>query len=657
MSRHDFSQTSERRYTGIVLFTLLCLTATVYWPGLSGGFVFDDFPNLVHNATLPLTSLSLDSLWQTALSNHSGPSRRPLSLLSFGLESYFFGLNPGIIKTTNLGIHLANGLLVFLLLRHIFRLSPELKSESTNLFMVSVDTAALITTALWLLAPINLTGVLFAIQRMESLATLFTLVGLIAYLIGRQRMLANRRYGIVITWGGVLGTTALGILAKESAAMLPVYAFILEYVLFRGRDASSRIDRRIWLLFTVVLVVPAILGGIWLLPGIISGDAYANRPFDLGERLWTESRALWSYITWTLFPSPTTLSLYHDAYPLSQGWLNPITTLTSVLGLVAITGAALWLRFRRPLITLGILWFIGGHLLVSTALPLELVYEHRNYLPSLGLLIIVTSIILTRQPHQPAIKTIRIVLMAGMIGIFGLLTFLRASTWGDPLLLAWTEARNKPQSPRAIYELGHTLTILAPGPSAPQFVLGMKSFEKAAKLPLSGLLPDQALIFLTSKHGLQTQAHWWSRMRSTIKKKPLAAQDITALHSLVVCKINSICHLQDSQLAQTLEIAVDKNPNQAKILTIYANFAANITHDYLLALELMQRSVALKPRNIQFWNNLITLQIALKQKEFAKNSLERARELNPRGSARATLASLESTYHKQFILPPESSTP
>jgi hypothetical protein len=569
-------------------------------------------------------------------------------MLSFGLESYVFGLNASVIKTTNLGIHLTNGLLIFLLLRNIFRLSLALESDSTNSGVVSVDVCALITTAMWLLAPINLTGVLFAIQRMESLAVLFTLIGLLAYLIGRQRMLAHRRYGIAITWGGILGATALGILAKESAAMLPVYALILEFALFRGRETSGRIDQRIWLLFTLVLIVPAILGSIWLLPGILSGDAYASRPFGLGERLWTESRALWSYITWTLLPRLTTLSLYHDAYPLSRGWLNPATTLVSVFGFVASLGAAIWLRFRWPLFTLGILWFIGGHLLVSTVLPLELVYEHRNYLPSLGLMIAVTSIIITRQPHQPAIKTLRIALILSIISIFGLLTFLRASTWGDPLLLAWTEARNKPESPRANYELGQMLTILAPDPSMPQFAQGMKSFDDAAKLPLSGLLPDQALILLTSKHGLQTHPHWWLRMRNIIKNKPLAAQDITALYSLVACRIKSICHLEDSQLAQTLALAARKNPSQAKILTIYANFATNVTHDYLLALKLMQKAIALEPRNIQFWNNLITLQIALEQEKFARKSIERLRELNPPRSGSTTLTSLVSAYQKKF---------
>jgi hypothetical protein len=483
---------------------------------------------------------------------------------------------------------------------------------------------------------------------MESIAASFTLLGLIIYLKGRERMRNNHRFGAVLLWVGLLGATALGMLAKESAVMLPVYALVLEWVLFQGRDSTGRWDSRIWVLFTVVLIIPAIIGIAWLLPSILSGDAYANRPFDLSERLWTECRVLWSYINWILLPRLTTLSLYHDAYPLSQGWLNPATTITSALGLLVLIGSVLWLRSRRPLVTLGILWFLVGHLLVSTVVPLELVYEHRNYLPSLGMILAFTSLIIIRQSSQPVLATARIVFIFGVIVLFGFLTFLRASTWSDPLLLAWTEASNQPQSPRANYEFGNTLTMLSPDPSTPQFSKGMESFEYAAKLPGAGLLPDQALVLLSSKHGLPTNNYWWERMRRKISSQPLAAQDITALYNLVDCRIKSVCPLNDDELAQTLSLAVKKQQNSAEILTIYANFTVNITHDYLLALKLMQRSVALEPLKIQYWKNLATLQIALKEANSAKASISRIRELSSEGTDQVILESLEAVYSNTF---------
>jgi hypothetical protein len=259
-----------------------------------------------------------------------------------------------------------------------------------------------------------------------------------------------------------------------------------------------------------------------------------------------------------------------------------------------------------------------------------------------------TSLIIIRQSSQPVLATARIVFIFGVIVLFGFLTFLRASTWSDPLLLAWTEASNQPQSPRANYEFGNTLTMLSPDPSTPQFSKGMESFEYAAKLPGAGLLPDQALVLLSSKHGLPTNNYWWERMRRKISSQPLAAQDITALYNLVDCRIKSVCPLNDDELAQTLSLAVKKQQNSAEILTIYANFTVNITHDYLLALKLMQRSVALEPLKIQYWKNLATLQIALKEANSAKASISRIRELSSEGTDQVILESLEAVYSNTF---------
>lgn len=629
-----------------VLGIVLAATTLVYWPGLSGGFLLDDFPNLVDNPALRSGAPSMASLWKAAFSMDAGPTGRPLSMLSFALEASVFGLNPWVMKLTNLGIHLLNGLLVFLLLRRILRLvmaNGAIKEPA----MMRSDSIAVAVTAAWLLSPINLTGVLYVIQRMESLATLFMLAGLIAYTCGRERMRSNKPGGLILIWGGLAGGTLLGILAKESAALLPVYALALEAVLFQLRTRHGRIDRQVLALFTVVLIVPGCLGLAWLLPGVLSGSAYASRPFDLSQRLWTEGRALWSYLDWILVPNLQSLSLYHDAYPVSSGWLHPFSTLPAALGLVGLLVLGLSQIRRRPLIALGLLWFLGGHLLVSTILPLELVYEHRNYLPSLGILLAVFSLILL-EPLKPPMKAARIGFALSLVLLYGFLTLLRADTWGDPLLLAWTESARHPNSPRADYALGQTLTVLAPDPSAPLFSLGMKSFDDAAHLSSAGLLPDQALIFLSAKDGLAVKAQWWNRMRQIIATHPLAAQDINALYKLIDCRSRHLCRFDDRQLRRTIALAAQRNPHSPVILTLYANYATNIAHDYRLAQTLMQRTVALAPANAQFWENLVTLQIALGEKEVAEAGIERLGELNRLGSLDTNLDKLKAAYAVKF---------
>src|SRR5690606_30816836 len=146
--------------------------------------------------------------------------------------------------------------------------------------------------------------------------------------------------------------------------------------------------------FGIVLLLPAVLGLAWMLPRVLSPEAYATRNFDLGERLLTEGRVLVDYLHWTLLPDLSQLSLYHDAYPVSHGLLNPPATLWSILILGALIITTLRLKKGRPLMALGLAWFFCAHLLTATIWPLELVYEHRNYFASFGLCLALGALLL-----------------------------------------------------------------------------------------------------------------------------------------------------------------------------------------------------------------------------------------------------------------------
>jgi len=123
-------------------------------------------------------------------------------------------------------------------------------------------------------------------------------------------------------WGwilvGLFGFGALAALSKESGIMLPLYALLIEWLVFRGALPGSATRKQLIGLYVLALALPGIAGLAWLSPGIVSGTAYLERPFTLSERLWTEARVLWSYLGWIIAPRPAALSLYHDAYPLSQ---------------------------------------------------------------------------------------------------------------------------------------------------------------------------------------------------------------------------------------------------------------------------------------------------------------------------------------------------
>ncbi|HKK14979.1 MAG TPA: hypothetical protein VKA14_09985, partial [Gammaproteobacteria bacterium] len=160
-------------------------TVTLYWPGVHGSFALDDYPNIVDNPAVHLSDLRPDSLLAAAFSSHAGILGRPVSLLSFALNEYLWGPAPYSMKVTNIIIHVCNGLLVYavaglILLAWRNRFRPELDKSLIQWTAVAMATA-------WLVLPINLTAVLYVVQRMTSLAGMFTLAGIALYLWGRLR--------------------------------------------------------------------------------------------------------------------------------------------------------------------------------------------------------------------------------------------------------------------------------------------------------------------------------------------------------------------------------------------------------------------------------------------------------------------------------------
>ena len=217
---------------------------------------------------------------------------------------------------------------------------------------------------------------------MESLANLCVLLGLLGYIKARESMLAGKG-GILLASASLVFPTCLGLLAKETAALLPLYGFLVEVFIYRFRRPSAETgagsQRALVGMFVVILALPLVAGSATILPAMLQPQAWASRDFTLLTRLLSEARIVVDYIAWTLFPSPRHLSFYHDQFIISQGLLSPWTTLASIAILAGLVVAAVALRRKAPLAALGIALYLGCHSLTATVLPLELVYEHRNY--------------------------------------------------------------------------------------------------------------------------------------------------------------------------------------------------------------------------------------------------------------------------------------
>lgn len=635
-------QSVDKCFPWLLLAIALGATVFCYGPGLGGGFAFDDYPNIVRNPQLAGATFSAHGLLEAALSSDSGPLARPLAMLSFAVQTASSGLSPYPLKVGNLIIHLANGVLVFLLCRVIVQISASQGVASTRRPLAVLLPCAV--SAAWLLAPINLTAVLYVVQRMESLSTLFMLLGLLAYLRGRVRLDAGRPGAWNWMVGGLVGGTLLAALAKESGVLLPAYAFVLEWVLFGLRVAKARrADRRLLFLFAGVLFVPGILGIAATLPEAISGASYAGRPFTLAERLMTEGRVMADYLRWIILPSLAEMGLYHDDYVVSRGWFSPASTLPFLLMLAGLLALAFRLRRRMPLAALGILFFLVGHSLVSTYLPLELVYEHRNYLPSLGIYLALFSLLLLEMRPgiwQLAGRTFAV----GVIALGGFINFVRVGEWADPTRLAQVEAIRHPGSPRANYELGRALAARAKDAEDPVFSTAIRYFETAGSLPGGGLFPAQAIVLMSANLGRTVGDEPWRRMEAVVGEGPLASQDLSALHALITaCSGPAPCPFDHQRLGGVLELAARKNPGHGVVHQLYAAYVIKIAHDPVRGLGLLQGVVAMAPRNPEYWKNLIAVQVALGRLHEAQTGIGYLRELNRFGNLDRMIAQLEAT--------------
>lgn len=611
-----------------LLLLVIGITVLIYWPGSNGGFVLDDYPNIVDNPALHIHDLKPADLLGATFSSRSGPLSRPLSMLSFALNEYAWGPSPYSMKITNILIHAINGLLIYIVATLL--LSAYRRRWRPDLNLELVRWTALAITAAWLLLPINLTAVLYVVQRMTSLSATFVLAGVALYVSGRLRMLAGRR-GLWMLWTGMLAGGGLAVLSKEAGALLPVYTLAIECTLFGFARTDGRRDLRLYLFYAIVLVIPGLLGLYWVMPHLPALSEHAGRPFTLGQRLLTEPRVVLDYIVWSLAPTLGSLSLYHDDYAFSKSLFDPASTAAAILGIALLLALALWQRRRRPLLSLGIFWFLGGQLLTATIFQLELVYEHRNYLPTFGLLLAVFSLLLL-EPRVERMALARRGLVAGLILLYATVTLLRVQQWSNPLRFHAIAAAEHPNSPRATYALGRTYSAMIDSPHSRFLPLAIKAFDVAMRAPGSSILPEQGLLWLSAKYHMPMDASWWTNMQRKLSANPASAQDTAALYTLVNCQLQDVCDFPKPRMTEILRTAVRRNPRDPDIITIYANYDLNILRRYSGARAMMQKAVDLSPKTPQYWINLIKLDIFLGRYDDASKEIDQLAKLNRFGN-------------------------
>lgn len=626
-----------RYFATSFIFLLVCLC---YWPGISGDYVFDDVSNILANRALKLDVLDWQSLKDILYSGDAGPLGRPVSVLSFALNYYFSGsLAPYSFKWVNVVIHATNTCLLFLLILALF---PYLNRENQLRTQNSPQSTLLAAIAAlwWGLHPLNLTSVLYVVQRMTSLATLFGFLSILLYL--RARTSSVQRYAWC-DWRYYLAAVMLllSILSKESGALFLPLLLLVE-ILISGQNSALRNSvflgrltfRKIAILGLISLTL---LYCAWAVRLYLNSDAYLSRPFTFGERLLTEARVLVFYLGQTVFPRLTTLSLYHDDFTLSKGLLSPPTTALCLMLLLAVSGACVYLRKAYPVLLFAWAWFLVSHAIESTFVPLELVHEHRNYF-AIAMFVTPVLVLISSNQLSKMIRKWLVALLCIFTALNAFVAWQRATLWSNLFDQAAFEAAMHPTSDRANYQMGRLYVKLYKSNQDQELLLKAKDYFNKS---IHSYLPENGgyygLVNVLSELGEPIPGSLVDEFEKRLSDGHFYNSNIAFLDALNSCQLNGNCKMQDFDVVRLLAASIE-NPSatgksRIELYKILARYYSEKYNDHPKA-ELFLREVLSQFRDASL-NFMLAQVLALQgKKEEARSFAKIAAEIDKTGSVR-----------------------
>ena len=459
---------TSRLWPTAAIFLLVFL---IYSNTFQSAWHLDDYQNIVFNKRVQIDSFNQKSLTQAIMPPVLDRIWRPVSFITFALNWYIDPQGVLGFHLVNIGIHALTAWLLFLTIFHLFN-TPALKEK----YSVHRYQIALMAAILWAVHPLQTQAVTYIVQRMTLLATLFYVLSILCYIRARLGKSGLRRWLLFLCCAL---SFALGLGSKEIAATLPIALILVETVFFQDLSKPG-VRKKLLILFGAALIAVVVLGSVFFLRGdplsILNG--YRNVDYSPLQRLMTQFRVLILYITQIFYPTPQRLSIEHDI-DVSSSLLGPWTTLPAAFIVFGLVLLGLILLRKRPVEGFAITFFFLNHLIESSIIPLELVFEHRNYLSTLFVFTPVAVGLHWILDYYSAKNRFLYFTIAGFFSLlifwFGTGTYLRNYAWQTERTL-WTDAASK-----------------APGMSRPFSSLAWGVYERSGQYDQALLLYQKAL--------------------------------------------------------------------------------------------------------------------------------------------------------------------
>jgi len=528
-----------KKYQPAIFFIfILLLTAVVYWAGLKGNFLFDDYPNLKDLGTYGVID-SWEKVRNFVSNGFAGPTGRPISLLSFLIDANTWPADPYPFKYTNLMLHLLNGVL---LCWSILLLLKNYNYKEQQALWI-----ALVASAIWLLHPYFVSTTLYIVQRMAQLATLFSLIGIIGYLKYRLYLSAKpiKAYVGMTIFLGL--STVLATYSKENGALLPFLILVIEFC------NPNRNNQPVWQWRAIFLWLPSIAMLVLLSKYVtFSQNPWPSRNFNMIERLYSEARIVTEYLYNLVIPQIELRGLYQDGYIVSKSLFNPITTLYSLIFIFVILLFSFFYKKKYPLISLAIFFFLVAHLMESTVIGLELYFEHRNYLAALFLFLpIANGLFLLKNKIDDKLVVLIVGLILSTLSFF---TYERVKLWSNTESLEMYWAKNSPNSPRAQSSIARLYFENGYVAEANIYLeQAIQRMPESTLLNLNLLLQKVYVRAATESDFKQTA--------NRMKKQPFDAQAVQALRSLTEYIVDENLTQQYGRQTLLLIKTLEKNQN------------------------------------------------------------------------------------------------
>jgi len=605
----------ESMRTGRSHFLVFCilglLAILLYGHTLEAPFYLDDVINIRDNLRT-INAFSADELIQSAFGSYA--RYRPLANLSFALNYYFHGLQPSGYHAVNMVIHMLNGILLYLLIFKTITL-PSLDDQCRHPIVV-----AALGSLLWSANPVQTEAVTYVVQRMTSMAALFFLCSFLFYLYGRLHPKKGIRVGLFVcsalAW-------VLSMASKQIALTLPVLLFLYEWLFFQGMNRDWLKRYAIYLAAVLAVALAAVYLIYGYSPTRFVSSISQPRPYTAMERFLTQGRVIFLYLGLLVYPHPARLNLNHDI-PVSHGLFDPVTTLLCFVGLAVLFLVALFLLKKDRLTGFCLFWFLANVAIEALAANIEIVFEHRCYLPSM-LFFLPFVWLISRSITRS--KT-AFCALAAIVIVFGYWTYQRNALWKNPVAFAEDGARKSPDHYRVHANLG--LAYL----NAKAHDKSLAAFKRA--LALNPPYPTEihmniGVLYLEKEHyGLAGQ-----HLKKALALNPENFMALNHLGTLSLRQGDHVLALKHYQ--QAIKMSPGHAPSHYNIGIFYME-----TQDFPSAARAFERAINLRPMWSQAHSALGLAMARQSCYDVAVGAFVRARQLDPYNQE--ALFNLANTY-------------